>query len=810
MIARAYASLLARIVEAPRRALLVLTLLLVPVVLLDVRYFTEVHAGVQELLPDDAPTVRAANELVRRFGGGVAGFNILVRSPAPAQNRRFALALGEALRARRSPLVRTLQDSVSQERAWVERHAPMLLPRNRFDDVVREAEDALEQAEREANPLFIGLDDETAESRLRALRQRLERERDGVDRFPDGFIASRDGRTVIVRLTMAAGDTDVDAARRLVALVRAEVDRLKPAFPRDLDVVFNGDVPGLIEEQEAVIEDVSLSSVLVLLLVGALIIGYYRSARAVAVIGMGLLPGVALTFALARLAGSTLNANSAFLGSIIVGNGINYPLVFLAYYRAQSAALPKAEALTRAAREALPGIAAAAATAAAAYGGLAFTQFKGFSQFGFVGSSGMMVTAALTYLTTPLAVALFNPPRRADDDTRTEGAVRAWFARRPLALGAAAAIAVALIVGSALGARAGARGGWWDGDLRNLRSTASLQHGAARWDREVSEIFGTWLTPVVALTPDAASREALASSLRGALSTPRVMIERVETLSRYVPPADDQRGRIDALQRLKRRIDAIPPERIPADAREVLDRWVRDPASLRITAQSLPDAIAGPFRERSGNVEGTVLVFPLLSVNYDRAENVIEFARLTNDAPKPPGAVVGGAFLVLAEVLRVLRAEAPKVIAAVCALVSLALLAVFRRRPVRVPVVLLVVSLATVAAMLVMRAFGVRLNMLNFAAVPITLGVGADYVVNLLGAMDSLRCDAREACARMGGAILLCSLTTIVGYLTLLLASSGALRSFGQAAVLGEICAVLVVLVIYPAVARGHTSRDTP
>jgi predicted RND superfamily exporter protein len=88
--------------------------------------------------------------------------------------------------------------------------------------------------------------------------------------------------------------------------------------------------------------------------------------------------------------------------------------------------------------------------------------------------------------------------------------------------------------------------------------------------------------------------------------------------------------------------------------------------------------------------------------------------------------------------------------------------------------------------------------------------VGADYVVNLLGAMDSLRCDAREACARMGGAILLCSLTTIVGYLTLLLASSGALRSFGQAAVLGEICAVLVVLVIYPAVARGHTFRDTP
>lgn len=808
MIARVYASLLARIVAAPRRALLVLALLLVPVVYLDARYFTEVHAGVQELLPDDAPTVRAANELVQRFGGGVAGFNVLVRSPSPEENRRFARALGDGLRARRSPLVRTLQDSVAAERDWVERHAPMLLARARFDSVVQEAEEALDQAEREANPLFVGLDDEDAAARLRALRRRLERERDGVDRFPDGFIASRDGRTVIVRLTMAASDTDAGAARRLVALVRAEVERLKPGFRSDLTVVFNGDVPGLIEEQEAVIEDVSLSSLLVLLLVGALIVGYYRSARAVGVIALGLLPGVALTFALARLAGSALNANSAFLGSIIVGNGINYPLVFLAYYRAQPPSLSRLDALTRASTESLPGIAAAAATAAAAYGGLAFTQFKGFSQFGGVGSSGMLVTAALTYLTTPLAVCLLDPPRREDEGTLGTTLVRGWFSRRVLSRATAALLALGLLVGAGLGARAGARGGWWDGDLRNLRSTESLQRGAARWDREVSEIFGTWLTPVVALTPDATSREALATSLRTALSSPRVMVERVETLSRYVPADDDQRARIAALHRLKRRIDAIPAERVPADAREVLDRWVRDPDALRITPQNLPDTIAGPFRERDGNLLGTVLVFPLLAVNYDRAENVIAFASRVNDAPKPPGAVVGGAFLVLAEVLRVLRAEAPKVISAVVVLVSLALLAVFRRRPVRVPVVLLVVSLATLAAMLIMRALGVRLNMLNFAAVPITLGVGADYVVNLLGAMDSLRCDAREACARMGGAILLCSLTTVVGYLTLLLASSGALRSFGQAAVLGEICAVLVVLVIYPSVSLRRT--DAP
>ena len=131
-------------------------------------------------------------------------------------------------------------------------------------------------------------------------------------------------------------------------------------------------------------------------------------------------------------------------------------------------------------------------------------------------------------------------------------------------------------------------------------------------------------------------------------------------------------------------------------------------------------------------------------------------------------------------------------------LVALVLVPIFWRRPLRIVLVVGTVAVVAVLAQAVMFAAGVRLNMLNFAAVPITIGVGADYVVNLLGAMEAYGTNARRACARMGGAILLCSLTTIVGYLSLLLAHSGALRSFGWAAVLGEVMAVTTVLVVLP------------
>jgi predicted RND superfamily exporter protein len=54
----------------------------------------------------------------------------------------------------------------------------------------------------------------------------------------------------------------------------------------------------------------------------------------------------------------------------------------------------------------------------------------------------------------------------------------------------------------------------------------------------------------------------------------------------------------------------------------------------------------------------------------------------------------------------------------------------------------------------------------------------------------------------MGGAILLASLTTVVGYLSLVIAQSGALRTFGWAAVLGEIMAVCTVLLVIPALSK--------
>jgi hypothetical protein len=60
---------------------------------------------------------------------------------------------------------------------------------------------------------------------------------------------------------------------------------------------------------------------------------------------------------------------------------------------------------------------------------------------------------------------------------------------------------------------------------------------------------------------------------------------------------------------------------------------------------------------------------------------------------------------------------------------------------------------------------------------------------------------------RTGGAVALCSYTTIIGYSSLLLADNQALQSFGRLAMSGELACLAGALLVLPALL--HVSSGT-
>jgi predicted RND superfamily exporter protein len=83
---------------------------------------------------------------------------------------------------------------------------------------------------------------------------------------------------------------------------------------------------------------------------------------------------------------------------------------------------------------------------------------------------------------------------------------------------------------------------------------------------------------------------------------------------------------------------------------------------------------------------------------------------------------------------------------------------------------------------------------------PITLGLGIDYAINIAHRHDHDEVpDPITTLRTSGSAVFVCSLTTMIGYGSLLVSDNLAIRGFGTASLIGEITCVLTALVLVPA-----------
>jgi len=180
---------------------------------------------------------------------------------------------------------------------------------------------------------------------------------------------------------------------------------------------------------------------------------------------------------------------------------------------------------------------------------------------------------------------------------------------------------------------------------------------------------------------------------------------------------------------------------------------------------------------------------------------MIAFADAVRSLKLPDEMAVGGGAFVFADVLRAVTRAGPRAtLAALLGVVLFVVVVVGRKRHV-------IATLASVVAgttvMIACAALlGLKVNFLDFVALPITLGISVDYAVNVVarerdGADRSV--DLRQTLATTGGAVVLCSWTTIVGYGSLLLSANAGIRSFGAVAILGEATCLLAALTLAPA-----------
>jgi len=140
--------------------------------------------------------------------------------------------------------------------------------------------------------------------------------------------------------------------------------------------------------------------------------------------------------------------------------------------------------------------------------------------------------------------------------------------------------------------------------------------------------------------------------------------------------------------------------------------------------------------------------------------------------------------------------------AALSALAVILLIVVDLRHPVWSALALLPTVLGVAGMLGAMRLFGIPFNPLNVMALPVILGTAEDNGVHMVHRFIQERGDLFRTMAGTGRAVLLCALTTIVGFVSLAFTSHRGLASFALTLTFGITSALLSSMFVLPPLLR--------
>jgi len=817
---------------------LVALVLAVPATLRTATMYTHLRTEAEELLPRDAPSVLAINELRQRIPG-LLFLGIVVDTGTAANlpaGERLIDDLAARIRAYPPELAARVRVGDAEESAFLEKNAPLFVDladlrtiRARIEarrdyEVEKELGTLLDESEPPPSIDVADIEKKYDDQLGSAVgHDEADPRAPGRSaRFPHHRFSNEALHLTMALVEVGEYSTGQGRSAELLGRVKADLAALGgPAgYAPGMRVGYAGDVPIFVEETSALMSDLSVSSVLVMVAVIGAIFFYYRWWRSLFILMPPLLLAAVYAFGLASLWPfhiTELNSNTAFLGSIIIGNGINFGIILLARYVEERRALvPVEEALARAVHGARPGTVAAALAAAASYASLGITQFRGFRQFGAIGGMGMVLAWVLAFVLMPPLAAMIDrsdatAPRKRAAGGSPMAPLSRLIARWPTPITIVALLFTAGAVAEVSTFRVDTA---IERDLSKLRSADTWKTGEGYWGERMDAVLGHNLTPMAFLTDSPAEARALVDRLEIARKQPAMgdRIDSVRTLEEVLPR--DQPPKLAELAAIRHDMTPRLRAQVPASQRAALNRLL-DPDLRVLGAEDLPSSFTSGLRERDGSIGRTVLVYPkpdhVLWQGPALVRMVTALRRVGADVPRGERpARLAGSHELTADISIALSRDGPRATGLAFLGVAAVVVLIFGRST-----TCLVVLLSLLTGVLWLAGielfFGVKLNFANFIAYPITFGIGVDYPVNVMSryVQEGSR-DISRAVRSTGGAVVLCSATTIIGYSSLLLAQNRALFLFGLLAVIGEITCLTIAVLAMPAAVTWWRARHLP
>jgi len=790
-----------------------------------------------ELLPQDEPSIKDLEKAKQRKGG-LSSMFVAVTGKDIEANRRLIDDLVARYKQMPEDYIYDLKYDINQEKTFYEEHKHLYADITDLEEIYRRLSDKIRYERIKNNPVlsmdFDGEELAPVEFDVSDIRSKYEKKTSSYQRYVDGYFTTEEGQLFAILLYPPAASTGVDFGRRMVTAVKtataevclggelpgqADLDKIidekcSERYHPSIQVGFTGGIVTAIVEQEAIVSDLILVTCVCLFFVGLVVLLFFRIFRCLPIIGIPLLMGTTWTFGISIYIVEHLNTSTAFLAAIIVGNGINFGLIQLArYIEERRSDKDMREALCAALKYTMKATSTAALAASIAYGSLIITKFRGFNGFGYMGGLGMILCWFSAFTIQPAFMVLLEKMLPLRFKKKGDGIPTGLFAR-PYARfvwrwGILLHIVGWLFAGVCILFAVSYVKDPFEYDFRNLRNQ---REGVAAYQlgNRVDKIFTRRLNPLFILADREDQVPLIMTELerKNTTGSYRGLFQEIKSIYSYLPK--DQKKKIKVLKKIRKLLTKSTLSWLSDEDREEVEKY-RPPDDLRtVTKEDLPVAITRMFTELDGRMGLPVALYPRHGRSIWDGQFLMEVADASREVNLPDGETVtsAGVATIFADMIRAIERDGPR--AVIASLLGVMLLVLIAYQGLKY-VLLILVSLFFGVVWTVGPAamIDLKLNFLNFIALPITFGIGIDYAVNVL---NRYRIEGPGSIQRVigstGGAVILCSLTTLIGYSSLLIADNQALVSFGILADIGEVASLAAAVFLLPVLVQMVEQHD--
>jgi predicted RND superfamily exporter protein len=609
----------------------------------------------------------------------------------------------------------------------------------------------------------------------------------------------------------------LDPVGEPIAAIRAAVDAVRAAHPT-VEIGLTGKPVLQHDEMATANRDMAIASAVSLVIITLLFIRVFRGVRRplLAVVAFAIATG--WTYGAATLLVGHLNLLSTVFMLVLVGAGLDYGVHVVSRYGEFRRTREARDAAMLAVRHVGPGTLAGAAGSAAVFFGAWFSDFGGLRELGVIAGAGLLLCALAMVTVLPALLALLDGGKargagsERDDAARGEDAERSHLAERGEAAArreAASdhapaspppnwsyrqqiAAAVFPILACLFFLPAGLR---FESNLLELQSP-TLE--SVQWERRIfaDSASASWFA-----ASSAASLEEVEALVAKAAEHPEIL--RAESILDVIPRDTDARAALRAKVAAAGAgvTDAPPAADAPAAVRAAWNIVWGATLPLR---DALPDAIAPRLVSPKGR-------FLVRHIPKEDAWDEASLARFVEAVRKVDPKATGVPITQLESIRDMRGAFIETSLWAVLAVTIIAAISFRAILPALLATATVVAGVGMTIALLPL--FGSHLNLANFFAIPMLVGLGIDSAIHIVHRDREDRANLAPTIR----AVAFTALTTAIGFGALVFAEHRGMRSLGIAMAVGSVACLYVACVVLPTVlaaiahAKSHAkSKATP